>query len=31
MFLGSKGLKNVTAIYEAIVQTMWDPQHLKTL
>jgi hypothetical protein len=36
MFLGSKVQPvhrpdNLTAIYEPIVQTMWDPQHLTTL
>jgi hypothetical protein len=36
MFLGSKvrpmrGADNLAAIYEPIVQTMWDPQHLTTL
>jgi hypothetical protein len=36
MFLESKvrpvrGTDNLTAIYEPIVLTMWDPQHLTTL
>jgi hypothetical protein len=35
-FLGSKvrpvrGADNLTAIYEPVVWTMWDPQHLTTL
>jgi hypothetical protein len=36
MFLGSKvrpvrGADNLTTIYEPIVWTMWDPQHLTSL
>jgi hypothetical protein len=36
MFLGSKvrwvrGANNLIAIYEPIVYTLWDPQHLTTL
>jgi hypothetical protein len=36
MFLGSKVRRvrradNLTAIYEPIVYTMWDPKHLTTL
>jgi ABC-type cobalt transport system substrate-binding protein len=36
MFQGSKvrrerKVDNLTAIYEPIIYTMWDPQHLTTL
>jgi hypothetical protein len=36
MILGSKvlpvrGADNLTAIYEPIVDTVWDPKHLATL